>query len=99
MPPGNGLPRPETSGAKWPWNRRSPPTETKCPSTHPQNCGSAPNAQKRRFVQDCVVGWKDSNLQPDHYERQARWRHRRCLTFRNPITGNAVRVSGYSSET
>jgi hypothetical protein len=45
---------------------------------------------KERSTHRLNWSWKDSNLQPDHYERQARWG--RLANHRRPFDPQQVRV-------
>jgi hypothetical protein len=75
--PGNGFPgardeRPQTTSGRVFFL-----TETVNGPMRPlqtaENPGCSAETGKIRVAQDCVVGWKDSNLQPDHYGASSRW--------------------------
>src|SRR5215475_2190538 len=69
----------------WPTEMALEPSRTpnrdQIPSTHrqkaPQKCGSAPNAQKRRFAVDCVVPIEPSLQNPKNRNNREKYRENR----------------------
>jgi hypothetical protein len=98
LPPGNGLPRPETGGPKWPWNRLAPPTETK-PVNSPAKSPTKMQLRAQRTETPVRSGlrggsWEDSNQEPYRYEWPARgwisWSRRNCAPTGRAFLGTCT---------